>query len=83
MRSRYDAVMRTTVDLPVDIHQMTLALARDRGETLSQTITGLIRLALNPGSSASVTTDPKTGLPSVRLGKTITTEDVRRLDDES
>ncbi|MGK2957458.1 MAG: class I adenylate-forming enzyme family protein [Acidimicrobiales bacterium] len=26
--------------------------------------------------------DPKTGLPSVRLGKTITTEDVQQLDDE-
>jgi len=76
--------MRTTIDLPEDLHSVAVAIARDRGQTLSQTVADLLRRGLGtqtrPGSAG---TDDATGLPVVQIGRLITTEDVRALDDES
>jgi hypothetical protein len=74
--------MRTTLDLPDDLHAQTVAIARDTHQTLSQTVAALIRRGLNSGSSGEVATSARTGLPVVRLGRTITSEDVRRLEDD-
>lgn len=74
--------MRTTIDLPEDLHRVAKAIARDEGRTLSETIAMLLRRALGEGSDSQVDRDAATGLPSVRLGQTITSEDVRSLDDE-
>ena len=78
----YDAHVRTTIDLPEDLHRVASALARDRGQTLSQAVADLIQMALEPGGATEVLTDDRTGLPLVRVGRTLTTEDVRRIDDE-
>ena len=75
-------LMRTTIDLPEDVHRVALAIARDRGETLSATITSLVRAALGDARSVSISHDRRTGLPVVRIGRTITSDDVRSLDDE-
>ena len=44
---------------------------------MSETIADLIRRSL-----AAMAVDPRTGLPLVRVGKVVTSEDVRSLQDE-
>jgi predicted transcriptional regulator len=75
--------MRTTVDLPDDLHARAKAIARDTGRTLSQTIADLVLRALEERStSVVVARSPNTGLPVVSLGTVITSEDVRALEDD-
>jgi hypothetical protein len=74
--------MRTTIDLPADLHELTTSLARSRGQTLSQTIADVLRRALLPDDAAEISVDPRTRLPQVRLGRPITVEDVSALEDE-
>jgi hypothetical protein len=74
--------MRTTIDIPDDLHAQAVAIARDTHRSLSQTVAALIRRGLNSGDSGEVTTSPRTGLPVAHLGRTITSEDVRRLEDD-
>jgi predicted transcriptional regulator len=74
--------MRTTLELPDDLHAQAAAIARDTHQTLSQTVAGLIRRGLSSASSGEVATSARTGLPVVHLGRTITSEDVRRLEDD-
>jgi Arc/MetJ family transcription regulator len=74
--------MRTTVDLPDDLHAQAVAISRDTHRTLSQTVTDLMRRGLGQGQDAGVSTSARTGLPVVHLGRTITTEEVRALEDD-
>ncbi len=74
--------MRTTIDLPEDLHQQALSIARDTRRTLSETVADLMRRGLGQGRSVEITLSESTGLPVVRLGKVITTEDVRSLEDD-
>lgn len=75
-------MMRTTIDLPDDLHRVAKAIARDEGRTVSEVVAMLLRRALGEDGTSRVTRDASTGLPSVRLGRVITSEDVRSLDDE-
>jgi Arc/MetJ family transcription regulator len=74
--------MRTTIDLPEDLHAQAVAIARDTHQTLSQAVAGLIRRGLGSGGGGAVGTSARTGLPVARLGRTITSEDVRQLEDD-
>lgn len=74
--------MRTTIDLPEDLHQRVRAIARDTSRTFSETAAELMRRGLNQDSPITVTISEHTGLPVVHVGTVITTEDVRALDDE-
>jgi predicted transcriptional regulator len=74
--------MRTTIDLPDDLHAQATALARDTHRSLSETVAGLIRRGLSSGEPADVAQSDRTGLPVAHLGRLITTEDVRRLEDD-
>jgi predicted transcriptional regulator len=83
----HDALMlwcgvRTTIDLPDELHKQAQAIARDTRRTLSETVADLIRRGLGAGTSAAMSTDPRTGLPVVSVGTIVTSEDVRSLDDE-
>jgi predicted transcriptional regulator len=83
----HDAMMlrcgvRTTIDLPEELHKQAQAIARDTHRTLSETVADLIRRGLGAGTSASMSTDPRTGLPVVSVGTIVTSEDVRALDDK-
>jgi hypothetical protein len=75
--------VRTTIDLPADLHQLTSAIARSRKQTLSQTIADVLRGALLSDGSPDVTRDRRTGLPLVRLGRPITPEDVAEVEDDT
>ncbi|CAA0138339.1 Putative antitoxin VapB29 [Mycolicibacterium vanbaalenii] len=75
--------MRTTIDLPEDLHRLAQAIARDTHRSLSETVADLIRRGLVAGNStAAVSKDPRTGLPLVSVGTIVTSEDVRSLEDE-
>jgi len=74
--------MRTTIDLPDDLHAQAVAIARDSHQSLSQAVARLIRRGLSTGAAGDITKSPRTGLPVAHLGRTITTEDVRRLEDD-
>lgn len=74
--------MRTTIDLPDDLHKQAFAIARDTGRTLSEAVADLIRRGLGAGSTGATSVDPRTGLPVVSVGTVVTSEDVRSLEDE-
>jgi hypothetical protein len=77
--------MRTTIDLPPDLHDALKALALHGRGTLSQAAVNLMRRGLGREVSATASElalDPLTGLTVVRLGRRITADDVRALDDE-
>jgi hypothetical protein len=74
--------MRTTVDLPEDLHAQAVAIARDTHRTLSETVALLMRRGLGEGRPGDLAHSAVTGLPVVRLGRVITTEDVRALEDD-
>jgi Arc/MetJ family transcription regulator len=75
--------MRTTIDLPEDLHKQALAIARDTARSLSETVADLMRRGLERGESAGLSQSSRTGLPVLHLGKVITSEDVRSLEDET
>ena len=74
--------MRTTIDLPDDLHRQAMSIARDTSRSLSETVADLVRRGLGQGLSPTISRSEVTGLPIVRLGSTITTDDVRELEDE-
>lgn len=75
--------MRTTVDIPDDLHDLLLSVAHDRRQSLSQTVASLLRTSLMPAGPAMYERVGRSGLPVVRLGRVVTGEDVRSLDDEA
>jgi hypothetical protein len=72
--------MRTTVDLPAELHAQVVAIARDTHRTMSETVAFLVRLGLVESRAAGVAHIAATGLPVMRVGRIITTEDVRALE---
>jgi hypothetical protein len=74
--------MRTTIDIPDDLHRQAMSIARDTSRTLSETVTDLMRRALSQGGTGRPTRSTVTRLPVVHLGRPVTTEDVRALDDD-
>jgi hypothetical protein len=72
--------MRTTIDLPADLHELARQLAHEGGRSMSDVVVEFIRLGLRQGRA-----EPPSGtrgLPVVAVGRTITAEDVRSLDDD-
>lgn len=76
-----DAV-RTTIDLPEDLHQIASSIARDTSRSFSATVADLVRRGLQSATEPVIGRSPRTGLPVVTLGRPITTEDVRELEDD-
>lgn len=79
--------MRTTVDLPADLHDIVSSLATHGRRSFSKTATELIRRGLNASSSQGarkpvLEVSAITGLPLLRGLRPMTPEDVKALDDE-
>jgi hypothetical protein len=74
--------MRTTVDLPEDVHAVAVAIARDAGTSLSDVVTRLLRAGLGTAGPVRVSISPRTGLKVGVFGRVMTSEDVRSLDDD-
>ncbi len=73
--------MRTTIDLPDDLHARAKAIARDTGSTLSAAVTMLMRRGLLGNSSNTGVEVDGRGWPIVHADRPITAEDVRELED--
>jgi plasmid stability protein len=81
--------MRTTIDLPDDLHQAVTSIAAHTRRSMNQTVADLIRRGLAPSSAspdtlspAAIRLDERTGLPLIRSPRPVTSEDVRALEDE-
>ena len=74
--------MRTTIDLPDDLHRQLKAIARDTSRTLSQTAVELMRRGLERDAAGEICIDERTGLPLVTVGRVITSVDARAPCDE-
>lgn len=81
--------MRTTVDLPDDLHKVLSSLATHTRRTLSATAVDLMRRGLAEGAGVAksgrqaVRVNRATGLPVVSLRRQVTPEDVKALEDEA
>ncbi len=80
--------MRTTVNLPDDLHNAVASIAAHSRQGMNQTAVDLIRRGLaqpaaakDARSNAPVRVDKSTGLPTVRSPRPVSVEDVRALDD--
>jgi hypothetical protein len=73
--------VRTTIDLPEELHRVMAELARDRGTTLSRTVADMLELALGT-RDVQVERSEATGLPVIRLGRPLTSDDLRSLEGE-
>jgi hypothetical protein len=84
LRITYDATMRTTVDLPPAVHRRARELAAERGQSLSSVIADLtVRGLAQLDARVELSTDARTGLPVLSLGRRITSAEVADvLDDE-
>jgi predicted transcriptional regulator len=71
--------MRTTIDLPDELHELARQLAHDSNRSMSEVVAELIRLGLR--SSRSELGASRRGVPLVSVGRVVTAEDVRSLDD--
>jgi hypothetical protein len=75
--------MRTTIDLPADLHAQAEAIARETHRTLSETVARLMRRGLDGGTTPTgLIHSAVTGLPVVHLRRAVTSEDVRALEDD-
>jgi predicted transcriptional regulator len=76
--------MRTTVDLPPAAHRRVRELAATRGQSMSAVIADLTMHGLSRLDVEVVySRDPRSGLPVISLGRTVTDDDVAAaLDDE-
>lgn len=74
--------MRTTIDLPADLHDAARSIARDRGTTLSEAVADLIRRGLGQRGIVQYDRSAHTGLPTARVGRPVTQDDVRSLEDD-
>jgi predicted transcriptional regulator len=72
--------VRTTIDLPDDLHELARQLAPQGNRSMSEVIAELIRGGLRRGPSDLPTS--RRGMPQVSVGRPVTAEDVRSLDDE-
>lgn len=78
--------MRTTIDLPPELHRVLTSLAASTHRSMSQTAVELMQSGLQArGARAAPKALPqskRTGLPQVRLSRVVTPEDVRALEDQ-
>lgn len=73
--------MRTTIDLPDDLHQQARSIARDSDKPLSEVVSELMRRGLRSQPAEELGRSAKARFPTVDIGRTLTTEDVRTLED--
>lgn len=75
--------VRVTIDLPTDLHDAARSIARDRGTTLSEAVADLMRRGLGQSGTVVFGRSDTTGLPVARVGRQVTSDDVRSLDDDA
>ena len=77
----YDAVMRTTLDIPDEAYFLAREIARDQNRSLGRVVGDLIlKSAKSAPGSTIVMSDY--GFPTFRCSRPVTTEDVKALEDD-
>ena len=75
--------MRTTIDLPEDLHRLAKEIAHDKSCTFSQAVSWLMRRGVGQTlETPRLGVNKLTGFPSFETGRIITSEDVKRLEDD-
>ena len=74
--------MRTTIDIPEDLHQQARSIARDSHKSLSEVVSELIRRGLRNQPAEGLGRSATSGFPTVAIGRALTTDDVRALEDD-
>lgn len=74
--------MRTTIDLPEELHQQARSLAHDSRKSLSEVVSDLMRRGLRSQPTEGLGRSTESEFPTVAIGRTLTTEDVRTLEDD-
>jgi predicted transcriptional regulator len=75
--------MRTTIDLPPAVHRRVRELAAQRGQSLSSVLADLtVRGLAQLDAPVELSTDARTGLPVLSLGRRITSAEVADVLDE-
>jgi len=89
MLTHQNAAMRTTIELPDDLHRIATSLARHNKRSLGQVVAELMRRGLEVPANRIVESqgicriDDETGLPVVvGARRVMTDDDVRALEDE-
>ncbi len=72
-------MVRTTVDLPDDLHELARQIAHQTGRSMSEVIAELVRSGLR--REAPEIPVSRRGMPAIAVGRPVTAEDVRSLDD--
>ena len=73
--------MRTTLDIPDEAYYIAKAIARDLNRSLGRVVGDLVLLSTKGAKGASIKMSDY-GFPTFRCARTVTTEDVKALDDE-
>lgn len=76
--------MRTTVDLPPAVHRRAVELASQQHRSLSAVVADLTMRGLAQlDEPVTLSTDARSGLPVLSIGRPVTSDDVAAaLDDE-
>lgn len=77
--------MRTTIDLPTDLHDAITSIASHSRKSMNQTVADLLRRALAAPDApyqGNASVDKETGFPLIRSARPVTAEDVYALEDE-
>lgn len=88
MQTHHDAMMRTTVDLPPDLHSVVHSLASSERCSLNKMVVELIRRGLeaqapSAAGAAARSISLATGLPLVHFPRPVSSEDIRALEDQA
>jgi hypothetical protein len=79
--------MRTTIDLPDDLHRIVTSLATHTRRSISSAAVELMRRGLAQQAAdadpALVRLHASSGLPVVHVTRTVTPQDVAALEDEA
>ncbi len=78
-------MMRTTIDLPGDLHDAITSIASHSRKSMNQAVADLLRRALAcPEAPLQMDSniDKQTGFPLIRSPRPVTAEDVYALEDE-
>lgn len=73
--------MRTTIDLPDDLHEHIRRLAYERRESMSKVAVDLIRRGVEHPDPPELV-EVRRGVPVISVGRTITADDVASLEDD-
>lgn len=74
-------LMRTTIDMPDDLHEVVRQLAHDRRESMSKVAADLLRRGVQ-GTDPPELVEIRRGIPIISVGHPVTPADVASLEDD-